>query len=316
MRTARAVTLAAPYVGRFAPSPTGPLHFGSLLAATASYLQARRAGGAWLLRIEDIDPPRALAGAEAMILEALETYGFEWDGDVIYQSRNDARHRQAADDLVARGEAYRCGCSRRDLADAPSGPLGTIYPGTCRGGSTADEYAIRVRTHAREISFVDGLQGPYSQRLEPESGDFIIVRRDGLIAYHLAVVVDDAADGVTEIVRGYDLLDSTPRHIHLQQLLNLPTPRYLHIPVIENSDGQKLSKLTGAAALPLDDPRPVLLQALAALAQPVPTALRRATLGDIWAHATEHWDPDPLAGRRALPPIPDTTMAEPRNPLS
>lgn len=306
----------ARYVGRFAPSPTGPLHFGSLLAAAASYLQARAAGGSWLLRIEDIDPPRAQQGADHLILTALERYGFQWDGEVIYQSRDEARHRAAVTDLLDRGLAYRCGCSRRDLATARQGPLGTVYPGTCRDGSDADEFAIRVRTHDRPIAFDDLLQGTVTQRLESESGDFIILRRDGLVAYHLAVVVDDAAQGVTEIVRGVDLLDSTPRHIHLQQLLELPVPRYLHIPVIENSDGQKLSKLTGAAALPLDDPRPVLLHALRLLSQPAPQALRDAPLADIWAHAVAHWEPQCLAGLRSLGTLTDAPMAEGRNQLS
>lgn len=291
---------AAAYTGRFAPSPTGPLHFGSLVAAVASYLQARSRKGRWLLRIEDIDPPREQAGATERILRALERYGFEWDGDVLYQSASRQRHLGAIDELRDRGLAYACGCSRRDLADAAQGPLGTIYPGTCRSGCDADEVAIRVLTDDDPISFADGLQGRQSMRLASESGDFIILRRDGLVAYHLAVTVDDADQGVTEIVRGIDLIDSTPRHIHLQRLLGLPTPRYLHIPVVENGLGQKLSKLTGAAEIPLDEPRPVLLRALEALGQPVPASLAGCSLAELWRHAVAHWDPRVLAGKQRI----------------
>lgn len=287
-------------VGRFAPSPTGPLHFGSLLAAVASYLQVRSRGGRWLLRIEDIDPPREQPGATALIQRALEVYGFSWDGEIHFQGARRQRHLEAVEDLRARGLAYPCGCSRRDLKGARRGPLGIVYPGTCRAGCDAREFAIRVVTDDEPVSFEDGLQGPQSQRLESESGDFVILRRDGLIAYHLAVVVDDADQGVTEVLRGIDLLDSTPRHIYLQRLLGLPTPRYLHIPVAENGRGQKLSKLTGAAALPLDDPRPTLLAALRALAQPVDEELEAASLADIWRWASAHWDPAPLAGRRRI----------------
>lgn len=195
-------------MGRFAPSPTGPLHFGSLLAAIASYLEARTSGGRWLLRIEDIDPPREQPGADAEIQRALEAYGLEWDGPVIYQSRRRDRHDAAVESLLASGRAYACSCSRRDLANAPRGPLGIIYPGTCRQGCSGPDSAIRVRTTDEPVTFDDRLQGPREQRLESESGDFVIRRRDGLIAYQLAVAVDDALDGITEVVRGIDLLDS------------------------------------------------------------------------------------------------------------
>lgn len=291
---------SATYVGRFAPSPTGPLHFGSLLAAAASYLQARRAGGCWLLRVEDIDPPRAQPGATEAILAALEAYGFEWDGDVDYQSARRDRHLDVIESLQSGGLAYPCGCSRRDLEDAPVGPLGPVYPGTCRGGTTAREFALRLLTDDRDITFTDGLQGRRHHQLQSESGDFVILRRDGLVAYHLAVTVDDADQGVTEVVRGIDLLDSTPRHVYLQQVLELPTPRYLHIPVANNAEGQKLSKLTGAAALPVDDPKPTLVAALAALALPVPDDLVACSLADIWRFGREHWEPGRLAGRTAI----------------
>lgn len=290
----------APHTGRFAPSPTGPLHFGSLIAAAASYLQARHHGGRWLLRVEDIDPPREQPGATAAILKALEAYGFEWDGEVLYQSDRRERHLAVIEDLRARGLAYPCSCSRKDLADAPRGPLGIIYPGTCRGGCRGGEFAIRLRTDDSPIEFTDLLQGPQRQRLESESGDFVILRRDGLIAYHLAVVVDDADQGVTEVVRGIDLLDTTPRHLYLQRLLGLPAPDYLHIPVAENSDGQKLSKLTGAAAVDIREPRPTLLQALAALEQTVEDDIGTCSIGEIWHRAIANWDPGRLAGRRSV----------------
>ena len=234
------------YVGRFAPSPTGPLHFGSLVAAVASYLQARAHNGLWLLRIEDIDPPREQPGATDLILKALEAYGFAWDGGVIFQGQSNEAHEAALSRLLEQGMAYPCGCSRKALADAPRGPLGTIYPGTCRNGCDADETAIRIRTDDEPITFVDGLQGAQTQRLETESGDFVIRRRDGLIAYQLAVVVDDELEGITEVVRGIDIMESTQRQIWLQKLLGYRTPHYVHIPVITHPDGDKLSKLTGA----------------------------------------------------------------------
>ncbi len=288
------------YVGRFAPSPTGPLHFGSLLSAAASYLQAKAARGRWLVRMEDIDPPREPPGADTEILRALEHYGFAWDGPVLYQSREAARHRALVESLIARGEAYRCGCSRRALAGARRGPLGPIYPGTCRNGTRARRTAIRVRTNDAPIAFDDRLQGRQTQRLESESGDFVILRRDGLIAYQLAVVADDAAQGVTEVVRGVDLLDSTPRQLHLQRLLGLPTPAYAHFPLAVNARGEKLGKSTGAPAVSLGDPRPVLLDVLGALGQPAPADLGAASLASIWAFAIEHWEPGTLAGRRQV----------------
>ena len=289
------------YTGRFAPSPTGPLHFGSLLAAVASYLQAKSRQGRWHLRVEDIDPPRAQRGADSAIIRALETYGFEWDGPVLFQSRNLEKHREIVTQLVARGLAYRCGCSRADLAAAPQGPLGPIYPGTCRSGSRARSVSIRVLTHADPIRFDDLLQGAQSQRLEAESGDFVIQRRDRLIAYQLAVVVDDFAEGITQVVRGVDLLDSTPRQIYLQSLLGYPTPQYAHIPVAVNAMGQKLSKMTGASGIPLDNARLTLIAALHALRQHPPTDLASADLESIWAWATANWRLEALAGERSFP---------------
>jgi len=294
------IATGRPYTGRFAPSPTGPLHFGSLVAAVASYLQARAHRGLWLLRIEDIDPPRAQPGATELILQALDAYGFEWDGEIIYQSESLEAHEAALATLRDRGLAYPCGCSRKDLADVPRGALGLIYPGICRNGCDAQDVAIRVRTNDQPIEFEDGLQGRQSQRLESESGDFVIKRRDGLIAYQLAVVVDDQLEGISEIVRGIDIMDSTQRQIWLQQLLGYRTPRYVHIPVITHPDGDKLSKLTGAPGIPLMNKRPTLVAALEALRQSPPPDLVAATVHEIWQWAETNWKLDELQGLRVV----------------
>ncbi|MDH3578291.1 MAG: tRNA glutamyl-Q(34) synthetase GluQRS [Gammaproteobacteria bacterium] len=291
---------SAIYVGRFAPSPTGPLHFGSLVAAVASYLQAKVHAGQWLLRIEDIDPPREQPGATDTILKALDRYGFEWHGDVIYQSGQRQAHEEALKSLLDRGLAYPCGCSRRDLADAPRGALGTIYPGSCRDGCIAVETAIRLRTTDTPISFLDRLQGLQTQNLERESGDFVIRRRDGLIAYHLAVVVDDAIEGITEVVRGIDLMDSTPRQIWLQQLLGYRTPNYIHIPVVTHPNGDKLSKLTGAPGIPTNGMARVLLAALVALQQEPPEDLGRGGLPEVWQWAIENWRLETMRGQSSV----------------
>lgn len=288
------------YVGRFAPSPTGPLHFGSLVAAVASYLQARANNGRWLLRIEDIDPPREQAGASQLILSALDRYGFEWDSETIFQSQSIERHESALATLSDSGHTYRCRCSRKDLATAPRGPLGIIYPGFCRARSETGESAIRVQTDAIEIAFQDGLQGRVAQHLESESGDFVIRRRDGLIAYHLAVVVDDENQGITEIVRGIDLMDSTPRQIWLQKLLGFSTPGYLHLPVITNANGDKLSKLTGAAAIPMDGAEKTLVAALRALRQEPDEQIVTASLPEIWNWAIENWQIQKLSACTAI----------------
>ncbi|MGB5511680.1 MAG: tRNA glutamyl-Q(34) synthetase GluQRS [Woeseiaceae bacterium] len=290
----------ARYVGRFAPSPTGPLHFGSLVAAVASYLQARTNRGRWLLRIEDIDPPRAQAGASETIVRALQHYGFEWDGEIILQSASAAAHEQALQQLIDLGHAYPCGCSRRQLADVPRGALGPIYPGTCRDGCEQHDTAIRVRTDDHGIEFDDGLQGMHAQRLESESGDFVIRRRDGLIAYQLAVVVDDQLEGITEVVRGIDLIDSTPRQIWLQRLLGYPTPQYVHIPVVTHQNGDKLSKLTGAPGIPWDNAPTVLVAALRALQQDPPKALTKSTLAEIWNWAMQNWSLDGMQAMTAV----------------
>jgi glutamyl-Q tRNA(Asp) synthetase len=278
-----------------------------LLAATASYLQAISENGRWILRIEDIDPPREQRGAADAIVAALEAFGFEWDGPVRYQSRSTPQHREAIARLIAAGHAYCCGCSRQALAQAPIGPMGRIYPGTCRAGTAgtpSKRTAVRVRTDNLPVSFHDLVQGPQAMRLEAESGDFVIERRDRLVAYHLAVVIDDFEQGISQIVRGVDLLDSTPRQIYLQRLLGYRTPGYAHIPVAVNSSGQKLSKMTGARALPLDRAGPTLVAALRALQQGPPDDLAAAGIATIWDWAVEHWTLDPLKHQRNVPEPP------------
>src|SRR6185369_6600880 len=238
------------YTGRFAPSPTGPLHFGSLVAALASWLDARAAGGRWLLRIEDLDRPRVEPGAAQHILETLRACGLDWDGEPVFQSRRTALYREAL--LQLKQDTYWCGCSRREIADSSLGLAADgarIYPGTCRDGLAAGKTprALRLRVPAAPISFEDRVQGAQAQSLAAEVGDFVLCRAEEEFTYQLAVVVDDAAQEVTHVVRGADLLDSTARQIHLQRLLGLAQPSYLHVPAAVNAKGEKLSKQTGAA---------------------------------------------------------------------
>ncbi|BAL23026.1 tRNA glutamyl-Q(34) synthetase GluQRS [Azoarcus sp. KH32C] len=280
-----------PYVGRFAPSPTGPLHFGSLVAAVGSFLEARAHGGRWLLRIEDVDAPRTTPGAADGIIATLARFGFEWDGDIVWQSGRLDAYRQAFEQLQAAGHVFACACTRRELADSTLARDGSrIYPGTCRNGLPPGRapHAWRVRAEGT-VAFVDRIQGPQREDLGSEVGDFVVLRGDGQFAYQLAVVVDDAAAGVTDIVRGADLLGSTGRQIHLQHLLGVPTPGYAHLPVVVNAAGEKLSKQTLAA--PLDDhaPTPSLAAALAFLGQEPPADLARASRDEIWAWARAHW---------------------------
>ncbi len=238
------------YRGRFAPSPTGPLHFGSLLAAFGSWLLARHAGGQWLVRIEDLDPPREVPGAADAQLRALAAFGLVSDAPVVRQSERHALYEAALARLLAAGLAFRCHCSRADLAGA-----GGIHR-ACAAGARRPDPAIRLRVpDGTVIAFDDALQGPQRQDVGRQAGDFVLRRADGLWAYQLAVVVDDAAQGVTDVVRGADLLESTPRQIHLQRLLGLPTPRYAHLPLVVDAAGRKLSK--SAAALPVDPDAPV-----------------------------------------------------------
>ncbi len=280
------------YRGRFAPSPTGPLHFGSLIAAVASYCDAHAAGGEWLVRIEDVDEPRSRDRAATAILATLEAYGFEWDGEVVRQSARGALYQAALERLATQGQAFACACTRKELEAAPLGAGGErVYPGTCRNGVTSgrEAKAWRVRVTDEVIGFRDRLQGWHEQRLERDIGDFIVRRADGMFAYQLAVVVDDAAQGITHVVRGADLLASTPRQIWLQRQLGLATPSYLHHPIAILPSGEKLSKQTGAVPLAID-PLPTLLRAWEFLGQREPFA-PPASLAEFWRWAHRMWTP-------------------------
>jgi glutamyl-Q tRNA(Asp) synthetase len=274
-----------PYIGRFAPTPSGYLHFGSLVAALASYLDARAVGGRWLLRIEDLDPPREVAGAQTAILNTLESYGFEWDGPVMRQSERHDAYAEVVQRWLSQGLAYACTCSRKQLE-----PYQGIYPGLCRNaGHPWTDAAIRLRVPELSYQFTDRVQGDFAQHLDREVGDFVIRRRDGLYAYQLAVVIDDAEQGVNAIVRGADLLDSTPRQLYLQELLGVPAPSYLHVPLITQPDGHKLGKSYRAPPLPPEHARPLLLRALRALGQGAPARLLELAPSAILKWAAQHW---------------------------
>ncbi len=278
-----------PYRGRFAPSPTGRLHAGSLMTALGSYLDARAHGGQWLLRIEDLDTPRMVPGAADAILRTLEAYGFEWDGEVVYQSRRLGLYRAALDALLARGAAYPCACTRAQVAaHARRGVDGYVYPGTCAQGlpAGASARAWRLRVGDGTTGFVDRLQGEYGQDLQRDVGDFVLLRADGVWAYQLAVVVDDAEQGVTDVVRGADLLVSTPRQIKLIERLGLVAPAYCHLPVLVNAQGEKLSKQTLAPELDPDGAAAELALALSRLGFAPPL---RLPLAELWRWAHEHW---------------------------
>lgn len=282
------------YTGRFAPSPTGLLHIGSLLTAVASYADARSNGGKWLVRMEDLDPPREMAGAASHILHTLEAFGFEWDGEVAYQSRRYALYEETLCRLQTAGLVYPCHCSRKDWqAGARRGADGFVYNGRCRHPDQrpalqGKQPAWRIRVPDRDIGFSDGIVGGYAQNLARDIGDFVLLRADGYWAYQLAVVADDAEQGVTHIVRGQDLLVSTPRQIYLQQCLGVPTPQYAHLPLLTNAQGQKWSKQTLAPALDLNRREQLLRQVFRYLKLPeAPETDRPAELLD-WAVA--HWD--------------------------
>ncbi|MEE9357090.1 tRNA glutamyl-Q(34) synthetase GluQRS [Candidatus Vondammii sp. HM_W22] len=284
------------YRGRFAPSPTGPLHFGSLVAAMGSYLDARSRGGAWLVRMEDLDTPREIPGAASDILQTLERFGFEWDGEVLYQSSRQEAYREALATLISDNAVFPCSCSRREVAEAGlQGMEGPRYSGKCRQQRMTKTHsgAVRVRTHQEQIQFKDRICKQISQNLELDIGDFIVRRADGLFAYQLAVVVDDAFQQVNQIVRGADLLCSTPRQIHLQQLLGLTTPEYAHLPLVLNDSGQKLSKKTGAFPVDKESPLPSLIAALEFLNQPLPNETP-GSLSSFWEWAIAHWSLSPL----------------------
>jgi len=269
------------------------LHFGSLVAALGSCLEARTRGGEWLLRIEDVDEPRCPRSAGDDMLRTLEACGFAWDGEVWWQSRRTERYRGLLQQLRDAGAVYPCACTRRELADSQLAPDGAhVYPGTCRDGLPPGRAARawRLRTDAAVIGFDDGLQGHIVQDLGRDVGDFVLLRADGYFAYQLAVVADDADQGITHVVRGADLLDSTPRQIFLQRCLGAPTPAYAHLPVVVDAAGEKLSKQTLAPAVDASAPVPVLCAALRFLGQALPAGLERCSVAEFWQWALAHWD--------------------------
>lgn len=281
-------------IGRFAPSPTGPLHFGSLVTALASYLNIRHCGGKWLVRIEDIDPPREVAGSSDTILKQLEQHGLTWDDQVIYQSANLEKYRDTLQQFQARHLTYYCECNRQRLSS-----LGGVYDGKCSNlNFTAQDTSLRLalgridfvkNSKTTHISFTDQVMADFSQHITSEIGDFILRRRDGLVSYHIAVVVDDQDQGITEVLRGADLLDSTPKQILLQQCLSYRTPIYIHIPLAVNKEGQKLSKQTHARALTEGRERENIWLALKWLKQNPPDELIENSIGDILNWGINNW---------------------------
>lgn len=283
---------AKPYTGRYAPSPTGPLHFGSLVAAVASYLDARSHNGRWLVRMEDLDKPREMPGAADDILRVLDAYGFEWDGEVIYQSQRHEAYQAALNTLQDMDKVYVCNCSRKEVADiARAGIEGPVYPGLCRKGLSREREtrAWRFKTDVAHLVFKDQIQGMFDHRMQKDIGDFVLKRADGQFAYQLAVVVDDEALGITHVVRGADLLNSTSRQILLQFTLGYHCPSYAHIPIASNAEGDKLSKQTQAQAIHTDNAPEMLCKALSFLGMPPPAELHHAPLDKLWYWAKEHW---------------------------
>jgi len=299
------------YVGRFAPSPTGSLHFGSLLAAIASYFQAKKNQGKWLVRIEDLDPPREIQGSASDILKQLEQHGLTWDDSVFYQSDQIDQYHDVLQSLRTKNLVYNCTCTRQRISE-----LSGIYDGKCSQQNlpkidASSRFSINrglktISHNSDELGFTDSVMGEFHQSLNNDVGDFVVLRRDGLISYQLAVVIDDYHQGITEIVRGFDLLDSTPRQILLQKCLNYTTPNYVHIPLALNSLGQKLSKQHFAKALTVGNESEQLWLALDWLKQNPPTELRQSSTGEILAWATAHWD------LSYIPPI-DAGIAAPEN---
>lgn len=299
------------YIGRFAPSPTGPLHFGSLLAAVASYLQAKKNQGKWLVRIEDLDPPREIQGSASGILKQLEQHGLAWDHSVFYQSDQIDQYHDVLQSLRNKNLVYNCTCTRQRISE-----LSGIYDGKCSQQNlpkidASSRLSINrglqaIGHNSDELGFTDSVMGEFHQSLNNDVGDFVVLRRDGLISYQLAVVIDDYHQGITEIVRGFDLLDSTPRQILLQKCLNYPTPDYVHIPLALNSLGQKLSKQHFAKALMVGNESEQLWLALDWLKQNPPEELRQSSTGEILAWATAHWD------LSCIPPL-ETGVAAPAN---
>lgn len=293
----------APYRGRFAPTPSGPLHFGSVVAAAGSYLDALAHGGEWHVRIDDVDPPRVAPGAADRILRTLASLGFEWSGPVVRQSTRTADYADALCQLQARTHVYPCTCTRVEIAAAGlPGLEGPRYPGTCRAGPSHPSRppALRVAVRDAPLAFADLLQGPQAQNLAEATGDFVLRRADGVYAYHLACIVDDTLDGFTHVVRGADLLDSAGRQLHLLRTLGWPEPQYLHLPVAVDATGQKLSKQTLAPPVS-DGDATILERALAFLNHPPPPELHAAPAPALWAWARTAWRRDRLPAMRARP---------------
>ena len=294
---------ATAYRGRFAPSPTGDLHFGSLIAAVGSFLQAKSQNGTWLIRIEDLDPPREVAGSTERIIADLAAFGMYPDENVVYQSSRIPVYEAALQDLLARNLAFWCGCSRRHLPDEG------IYPGTCRKEIPPDRErrSIRLKADRGLIEIDDGIQGRFGQDLKHEVGDFITRRGDGLVAYQLATAIDDAWQGISEVVRGADLLDSTPRQVYLQELLGLPTPRYAHLPVVLGENGKKLSKRTMADPVAGTDLASTLATSLTFLGHPPPNGV--SGLDQLWRWAFDHWDISKVPARSGAALFKNTDIA-------
>ena len=295
--------LNSAYHGRFAPSPTGPLHAGSFLTAVASYLDARSQKGFWHLRIDDLDSARNIDSATTGILEILESAGLTWDGPVFYQSQQIEKYRDAIATLDRKALLYACTCSRKDLNQiAASSSNAQIYPGYCRDRkqNLSASHAIRIRTNGASIGFSDNIQGYFKQNLENEVGDFILLRRDGVFAYQLAVVIDDASQRITRIVRGIDLIESTPRQIYLRSLLGLPEPEYCHVPLVVNRHGIKLSKQNGARAVRQAELSRVIFEALSRLRQIPPLELQNAPPKDLLRWGIENWNLGNLAGTQTV----------------
>ena len=266
------------------------MHLGSLYTALASYLDAHQHNGCWLLRIDDLDTPRNRPGAVSAILACLEAFGLYWDGEIYYQSQHLETYQQALTVLEDQQRLYGCMCSRKTLDQYPG-----VYPGFCRNALPSQhKQALRVKTHPYSIEFADALQGHIIENMAVQHGDFVVKRKDAIIAYQLAVVVDDHAQHVNHVVRGFDLLDSTPKQLFLQNLLNYPQPEYMHVPVIVDTHGQKLSKQSFATAIDFQHPVPVLWRLLALLRQNPPVQLGHASVAELLDWAVEHWQPQNL----------------------
>lgn len=292
------------YRGRFAPSPTGSLHFGSVIAALGSYLEARTRRGEWLVRIENVDGTREVAGASKNILDTLAALGMEWDREILYQAQRNESYRDALATLMSRQLIYPCACTRKEIADSSvTGIDGLIYTGICRNRPITGNgpRSWRIKTDNRMVTFDDVLQGRIQQQIQSSIGDFVLRRADGIYTYQLAVVVDDAEQGVSHVVRGADLLSSTPRQIYLQQLLDYSTPQYMHLPVAINAAGEKLSKQTRAGAIDTRRPVPWLVRALSFLGQMPPAELAGCNLPSFWDWALKNWKSEKIPPVRSRP---------------